>query len=323
MKKGKIALSVIGLVLGVVLTYVLVCCGITFIPMARMAAVNRSACGDAATPTATITLEGGATLYAFAAEAASDRYVIICPGGGYVSCQTVAEGYCIADQCNRLGYTAFVLQYHVGKAITAYRAPLDDLAQAVLYVDQHAADYGVSAGNYDLCGFSAGGNLVGLFGTTHCGYANYAGVQAPQTILMGYPWINPHLPPSYRGNVAQGVLASAFGDYKGNVADAFYYCNLTLQGANAFLGGIDDLSEMQVQHWVTPDYPRVYMMHGDNDKIVPVETASDLFAQVLEANGVSYRYNRCQDVGHGCGLGIGTAAEGWLAEALAFSAETE
>lgn len=319
MAKWKIAVIVIAALAGVVLLYVGVCSGITFIPMARAARVANTAHGESAEPSEVVELSTGAKLHYFPSTGGQDKYVVVCPGGGYTILDMQGEGYCVAHELNRLGYTAFVLEYRVGAAITSYRAPLDDLAQAVGYIDEHAAAYQVTAGRYDLVGFSAGGNLVGLFGTEHCGYACYAGVQAPATIIMGYPWINPHLSKSYRGNRAKAVLASTFLDYKGNLMDAIYYSSLTIGGATAFLGGIDNLEEMQVQRWVTPNYPRVYMMHGEDDVIVPVATAGDLFAEVLEDNGVAYRYKRCKDLGHSCGIGVGTSAEGWLEEAMAFS----
>ena len=41
-------------------------------------------------------------------------------------------------------------------------------------------------------------------------------------------------------------------------------------------------------------------------------------AQALKANGISYMYQKFFGVPHGVGLAVGTNAEGWLEEAVAF-----
>ena len=302
LSKGKLAVIITSSVLGAVFLYALICCAITFIPRIHMAVVNVEACGEWAEPTETIALENGVSLYAFPQGNVRDKYVIVCPGGGYVGCAVETEGFAVATEFNRLGYPAFVLQYRTGEAITTPKAPLDDLANAIRYVDEHASEYDVAKGHYVLCGFSAGGNLIGLFGTQAYGYAAYEGIDAPEALLMGYPWCNP--------------TAATFN---GNIADYAYYASLSGNGAKAFLHSTACYDDMQVPLWIDEHYPRTYIMHGDSDKIAPAEMHSEVLAQALEAQGIDYRYEVCEGVMHGCGIGLGTAAEGWIEDAMRFA----
>lgn len=301
-KGKKIAVIVVCSFIGVVLLYALVCCGITFIPMLKMTSINKVACGNGDQPVETVELDGGAKLHVFPSGGKKDKYVIVCPGGGYLACSKETEGYNVATELNKMGYTAFVLEYRVGERITEPMAPLDDLAKAIYYVDENAQKYNVYKGLYALCGFSAGGNLIGLFGTEKFGYCNYRGIKAPTALIMGYPWCNPNTPA-----------------FNGNVADTVFYSWLNGHGSKAFLGDEESIDDMRVPLWITDEYPRTFIMHGDSDVIVPADAHSGVLAEKLEENEIEYVYKKYKGVVHGCGLGIGTSAEGWLKEAMAFA----
>ena len=116
------------------------------------------------------------------------KYVIVCPGGGYAHCVTGQEGYPIAAKLNEMGYTAFVLEYRTGFHCGGY-APMQDLARAVKNIEEHHKELNVDPEDYAICGFSAGGNLAGVFGGKEHGYAKY-GVRRPGALILGYPWTN-------------------------------------------------------------------------------------------------------------------------------------
>ena len=82
--------------------------------------------------------------------------------------------------------------YRVGEAANG-RKPLDDLAQAIKYITENADTFNVESEDYAICGYSAGGNLVGLFGSDEYGYKNYEGITKQGAIFMGYPWVNPSI----------------------------------------------------------------------------------------------------------------------------------
>ena len=303
-QKQYIGLIVFLSFLAVVLTYFIVCCGVTFIPMLQMLKVNQTACrfpGGDGKPEEVFTFDSGARLSYFPGDTTiKNKYVVICPGGGYVVCSVETEGYPIAQEFNRLGYRAFVLEYRIGGASDSFHAPLDDLAEAIRFIDNNADRFCVQAGLYTLCGFSAGGNLVGMFGTEEYGYSNYEGVKRPNSLILGYPWISPT------------------DRVTGNAVEAIYRATINHNGATCFLGEDYAIRDMCVDVWVTPIYPRTYIMQGDKDAVLPVEDNGDLMAQVLEENEVEFVYERCSGVNHGCGLGIGTTAEGWIERAVEF-----
>ncbi len=300
-KSKKVVLFTLLGILIAILLYLLVCCGITFVPMIKMLVVNKTACGELSRfPDSVVELEGGANLYVYLNEGKRDKYVVICPGGGYVDLSMSAEGFCVAEEFNKMGYTAFVLGYHVGKEITDYQQPLDDLAEAIVHIDTNADEYNVYKGLYVLCGFSAGGNLVGMFGTQEFGYPNYDSVKKPNAIVMGYPWVNPE------------------AEFSVNLVETIYEYTIVDRGAKAFLIGDANVDQMQVQHWVTADYPRTFIMHGDSDSVISAETQSEVLCQAFDEYGVEYVYKKCEGVNHGCGIALGTSAEGWLEEAMDF-----
>ena len=90
------------------------------------------------------------------------KYVLILPGGGYAHCVTREEGYPIAAKFNEMGYTAFVLEYRTGFHCTPY-APMEDVSRAIKHIEEHQVEYNIDPEGYALCGFSAGGNLAGIY----------------------------------------------------------------------------------------------------------------------------------------------------------------
>ena len=305
LSKKAIVTILLSSVFGAILVFVAVCCGFTFIPMIKMTRINKTACyrEDSIPSKASdlIELDTGAELSYYPASGENRRkYVVICPGGGYVACSEDMEGRAVANEFNRLGYHAFVLRYRVGKECSGFQDPLQDLAEALYYIEMHTSKYKIYSGLYALCGFSAGGNLVGMFGTDKYGYPNYEGLKKPSAIIMGYPWISP---------TSQNTW---------NPVEAIYRTAINHSGATAFLGKNYSIEDMCVNLWVTPDYPRTYIMQGDSDSVLPVEDNGDLMETALKENGVEYVYERCPGVDHGCGIAMGTSAEGWLDRAAAF-----
>ena len=132
-------------------------------------------------------------------------YVVVCPGGGYVNVWSITEGYTIANWFSKRGFTAFVLTYRViGPDLMP--KPLDDVSEAIKFIDSHADYLEVPKGNYILGGFSAGGNLAALWGCDSTGYMHYGlpkpkmlfPIYAPiQTAKRSIPIPTTNYPPSY------------------------------------------------------------------------------------------------------------------------------
>ncbi|HVI49552.1 MAG TPA: alpha/beta hydrolase [Chitinophaga sp.] len=90
--------------------------------------------------------------------------VIICPGGGYHILAVDLEGYEIAAWLNKLGYTAFVLQYRVPDK---QAGALQDAQRAMRIARSRAATWGITTGKIGMLGFSAGGSLTARASTLY------------------------------------------------------------------------------------------------------------------------------------------------------------
>jgi len=116
--------------------------------------------------------------------------IIVCPGGGYSILAIDKEGYEVAEWLNKLGFTAFVLQYRVPNKPTE---ALYDIQRAMRMIRHKAADWGLSPAKLGVMGFSAGGSLSARVGTRYA-VPSYAGVDQidavscrPDFALLIYP----------------------------------------------------------------------------------------------------------------------------------------
>jgi acetyl esterase/lipase len=67
----------------------------------------------------------------------------------------------------------------------------------------------------------------------------------------------------------------------------------------------------------TKDDPPTFVAVGENDRIAsPITMARRVNA--LKSAGIDVEFHQYPNLGHGFGLGIGTSAEGWLDDAMAF-----
>jgi acetyl esterase/lipase len=63
--------------------------------------------------------------------------------------------------------------------------------------------------------------------------------------------------------------------------------------------------------------PPTFVVQGEDDGIVNVPTV-DRRVAFMRSAGIDVEYQRYRKIGHGFGLGIGTVAEGWIAQAVDF-----
>lgn len=88
---------------------------------------------------------------------------------------------------NQRGYHAFALNYRCGENAKAPN-PLDDMANAVSYIMDHAEELHIDSNTYAVCGFSVGGHLTACFGTESVGWKHY-GLPSPGAVFLAYPVI--------------------------------------------------------------------------------------------------------------------------------------
>lgn len=215
------------------------------------------------------------------------KFAVVCPGGGYSSVCSIAEGFPVAKRLNELGYSAFVLQYRTGEA-AGYPNPMDDLARSVQFILEHARELDVDTENYALAGFSAGGHLAASFGTETLGYKKY-GIQKPAAIFLGYPVIT-----------------------MGEKANVGSRDRLLRESASE-----EERKQYSIEQQITENYPPVFLWQCEKDSSVPIENTI-MLAKKLEEWKIPYLYETFAGEDHGWGIGTGTAAEGWLDRAADF-----
>ncbi len=227
-------------------------------------------------------------LAAFPLLKGTSKFVVVCAGGGYENVCSLAEGYPVAEQLNRLGYAAFVLQYRTGKAALAPN-PQEDLAQAIHFIQTHAEEFRIEPSGYGIAGFSAGGHLAASFCVKELGWG-YFGVSRPQTVFLGYPVI------TMGEKTHSGSRDALLGKYKEQKKEMLRW---------------------SVERKVGWDYPRTFLWQCREDSCVPIEN-TQLLAEALKKAGVPYCYEVYRTDAHGWGVGTGTEAEGWLDRAVQF-----
>jgi acetyl esterase/lipase len=71
------------------------------------------------------------------------------------------------------------------------------------------------------------------------------------------------------------------------------------------------------QTQATASLPPYFIVQGADDQVVNVP-AVDKFVRQLKAAGADVKYTKYPAVGHGFGIGVGTSADGWYKNAVAF-----
>jgi acetyl esterase/lipase len=139
------------------------------------------------------------TIYPAPKESAVGAAVVVCPGGGYGGLAMDHEGKQVAEFFNKLGVSAFVLQYRVAnkeRPGPLEPAPLRDAQRAIRHVRAKAKDYGIDPSRVGLMGFSAGGHLASTAGThfddgwrTSDDPVDRVGCR-PDFLILGYPVVS-------------------------------------------------------------------------------------------------------------------------------------
>jgi len=120
------------------------------------------------------------------------------------------------------------------------------------------------------------------------------------------------------------TLAVDRRDYSlwGSSAGARMAAAIGSHGATAFGG--DDLPKpaavvmaYTAHSDISSDEPPTFVVVGDQDRISPPDAMERRVAALRRA-GTEVEYHRYEQLGHGFGAGIGTSAEGWIADAIRF-----
>src|SRR5215211_2119261 len=91
--------------------------------------------------------------------------VIIIHGGGWRSGNR-SQHYPLAQRLANLGYACFTPEYRLSTE-ALYPAAVHDVKAALRWIHAHAKEYNIDTGKIAVMGFSAGGQLAALVGTTN------------------------------------------------------------------------------------------------------------------------------------------------------------
>jgi pectinesterase len=231
------------------------------------------------------------TLTIFRPQKPNGKAVIICPGGGYAILAFDKEGTRVAEEFTKWGVTAFVLKNRLPDDsinIDKSLAPLQDAQQAIRYVRNNAATYGIDKNKIGIMGFSAGGHLAST-AATHFNYkadVNNTDTTSvrPDFVILIYPVIS-----------FDSIIT-----HKGS--------RNNLIGANASKETTDFFSnDLQV----TAGAPPSFLVHAGDDAAVPVENSLRYYQACIK-NKVPAELHLYPKGGHGFGMYIKTTDDNWM-----------
>lgn len=185
------------------------------------------------------------------------------------------------------GYAAFSINYRFAPGST-YPAQLQDMQQAVRYLQQHASEYKLDMNKLAVWGYSAGGHLAALLA-----------VQPASD-----------LPP-----VRVAIAGGAPTDLTAPEARDASSVKIFMGGSYAQIPALyaQASPRTQVRAGIAP----FFLYHGTADKTVPI-VQSENFAKTLQAAGVPVEFKRLQGLDHSQASG---ATSQYRPAALAFLAK--
>ncbi len=204
--------------------------------------------------------------------------VVVVPGGGYAILAFKHEGTDVARWLNERGISAFVLRYRHGR--DRHPAPLRDVLRALRIVRSQAAAYSVAPDKIGVMGFSAGGHLASTAATLFDGPEGRGGdaldaVSArPDFAVLIYPVITLEAPHAHAGS-RESLLGPA--------ADPGLVLGLSTHTR------------------VTPRTPPLFLLHAEDDEVVPVENIRLMYDAATRAR-VPVEMHLFEKGGHGFGM---------------------
>lgn len=210
-------------------------------------------------------------------------------GGGWQNgskdgCPPLRNGY------TGRGYAVASINYRLsGHAV--FPAQIEDCKAAIRWLRAHAKEYHLDSERFGVWGSSAGGHLVALLGTS--GDVKEFDVGA---------------------NLEQSSRVQAVCDYFGPTDFAVFVTTPGYESharadapegkliGGAVLENKDKAARANPITFVSKDDPPFLIVHGDDDRTVPINQSQLLFA-ALKGAGVSAHFHTIHGAGHGTGFG--------------------
>jgi len=215
--------------------------------------------------------------------------VLVVPGGGYSGVATGHEGDSIARAFNKIGVNAFVLKYRLPSDSTMVNktiGPLQDAQSALLTIRKNAKQWNINPAKVGVIGFSAGGHLASTLGT-----------HFDKPVINNSDNIS--LRPDFMALIYPVITFGKFA-HLGSLEN--------LIGKNPSQQLVDLYSN---EKQVTAATPPTFLVHAEDDNVVPVENTL-VFYDALLQNKVKSEMHIYAGGGHGFGLYNSTTHDFWF-----------
>ncbi len=210
-------------------------------------------------------------------------------GGGWQNgskegCPPLRSGYTQQD------YAVASINYRLSGHAT-FPAQIEDCKSAIRWLRAHASEYNLDPQRFGVWGSSAGGHLVALLGTSGDVQAFDVGENLDQSSRVQAVC-------DYYGPTDFTVFVTTPG-YESHAADQSPEAKLI---GGAVLENKAKAAAVNPITYVSEDDPPFLIMHGDQDKTVPLNQ-SQLLYEALKNAGVNAHLHTINGGGHGQGFG--------------------
>jgi acetyl esterase/lipase len=205
-------------------------------------------------------------------------------GGGWVIGDKREQGLSLLSHMATQGWVGINANYRLSPGAT-FPDHLVDLKRALAWVREHADEYDIDPDFICVTGGSAGGHLTALMALTQNEARYQPGFEAADTSVAGAV-------PFY--GLYDFTPEGAFGG-DGQVYELF------LEGwvMKAFVAEEPEkYVEASPIHWITPDAPPMFVIHGDKDTLAPVEDARSFVAELRAVSRQPVAYAEMQGAQH-------------------------
>jgi acetyl esterase/lipase len=227
--------------------------------------------------------------------------VFVVSGGWFSAHEAIARQF--VEPLVRRGYTVFAVVHGSQPKFTIPEI-LQDMNRAVRFIRHHADDYGIAPDRLGIYGGSAGGHLSLMQGTA--GDEGDPKAKDPvdressrvQAVACFFP------PTDFLNYGKPGVHALGRGILE-NFRAPFDFHELDTK-RNQFVPVVDDAQILTIGRRISPinqvssDDPPTLIIHGDADKLVPIQQA-EMFVEKLKASGVEAKLVTKPGAAHGWG----------------------
>jgi acetyl esterase/lipase len=212
--------------------------------------------------------------------------ILVVSGGWFSARESIATGF-IAPMVNR-GYTVFAVVHGSQPKFTIPEI-LQDMNRAIRFIRFHASDYGIDPDHLGIYGASAGGHLSLMQGTAG-DEGNPKAKDPVDRVSSRVQAVACFFPPTDFLNygktgedaLGRGILEDFKASFDFHELDPKRNVFAPVADPDAFREIGRRISP--INH-VTPDDPPVLILHGDADKLVPIQQA-ELIVEKLKGAGV-------------------------------------